>query len=214
MSTAYASHATLGPINAVTVHQRLLEALNSVLLRACLTDVGIEDVCNEAGIDPDTILPRFSAPEDFYIWILREEDTAFRRAMRAQVDETPCPNEEKLLATFDHLIEWFDDLHFFGCPFINIMGNIRDRDNPIYLEAVRHKSQMVAYFEDLARFGRYARPSVIAEEINLLHEGAIAVAQLTGSNHAALRGKKMAARLLANSEMAVERRQAKIARKK
>ena len=60
-----------------------------------------------------------------------------------------------------------------------------------------HKRLVLAYFEELAHAARFAEPKRIAAEINLLHEGAIAVAQMTRTAEPARQAKRMAAQLLA-----------------
>ena len=56
----------------------------------------------------------------------------------------------------------------------------------------QHKRLMIAYFEELARAAELKNPQGIAEEINLLHEGAIAVAHITGDATAAGKAKTVA----------------------
>jgi hypothetical protein len=55
---------------------------------------------------------------------------------------------------------------------------------------------MVAYFEELARAARLNDPVRIAEEVNLLHEGAIAVAHVTGDIRTARKAKVLANSLI------------------
>jgi hypothetical protein len=55
---------------------------------------------------------------------------------------------------------------------------------------------MVAYFEELGWAAKLSDPRRIAEEINLLHEGATAVAHISADPGAARRAKAMAANLL------------------
>jgi hypothetical protein len=63
---------------------------------------------------------------------------------------------------------------------------------------------VLAYFEELAHAARFAEPKRIAAEINLLHEGAIAVAQMTRTAEPARQAKRMAAQLLAAEGQAAE----------
>jgi hypothetical protein len=60
-----------------------------------------------------------------------------------------------------------------------------------------HKRLTLAYFEELAHAARLAEPKRVAAEIHLLHEGAIAVAQMTRTTEPAKQAKRMAAQLLA-----------------
>ena len=59
-----------------------------------------------------------------------------------------------------------------------------------------HKRLVVAYFEELAHAANIANPARFAEEINLLHEGATAVAHISGEPVEALKAKAVAAKLV------------------
>lgn len=62
--------------------------------------------------------------------------------------------------------------------------------------AVLHKRPVLAYFKEIAHAARLAEPKRVAAEINLLHEGAIAVARMTRTAQLARQARRMAARLL------------------
>ncbi len=128
--------------------------------------------------------------------MLKRVDAQFREDMRESVDKPGRSPKQKLLATFDFLEDWFKDKSFYGCPFISAAGEYGERQNPVFHEAALHKRLVVAYFEELARAADLSAPQQLAEEINLLHEGAIAVAHVSGDPNAAARAKTMAARLI------------------
>ena len=99
--------------------------------------------------------------------------------------------------TFDFLETLFRDERFRGCIFVSAAGEHKDTANPVFRAAALHKRLTLAYFEELAHAARFAEPKRIAAEINLLHEGAIAVAQMTRTAEPARQAKRMAAQLLA-----------------
>ena len=59
---------------------------------------------------------------------------------------------------------------------------------------------MVVYFEQLAEAAKVPDPKAVAEEINLLHEGAVAVAHMSGMCDAALKAKALGAKLLESAK--------------
>lgn len=157
---------------------------------------GVDLVIAEAGIAKTTLYRHFRTKEDLIVAVLRRIDERARANLRAAVDaasDDPC---EKLLATFDFLESWFKTDSFFGCPFVSAAGEYGDRKTAVFREAAMHKRLVLAYFEELARAAGFAEPKRIADEVNLLHEGAIAVAHVTGDAGAAHRAKAAAARLL------------------
>ena len=116
--------------------------------------------------------------------------------MRAFVEQRASDPVERLLVTFDFLETWLRNEWFRGCIFVSAAGEHKDTINPVFRAAAMHKRLVLAYFEELAHAARFAEPKRIAAEINLLHEGAIAVAQMTRTAEPARQAKRMAAQLL------------------
>jgi len=75
-----------------------------------------------------------------------------------------------------------------------------ERNNPVFQEVLMHKRLVIAYFEEIARAADLKEPKRLSEEINLLHEGAIAVAHISGASSAAQKAKAVAMRLIALSD--------------
>lgn len=165
---------------------------------------GIDLIIAEAGVAKTTLYRHFETKEDLILAALERRDEEARDAMRAFVEQRASDPVERLLVTFDWLETWFRDERFRGCPFISAAGEHKDTANPVFRAAVLHKRLTLAYFEELAHAARLAEPKRIAAEINLLHEGAIAVAQMTRTAEPARQAKRMAARLLAMEGQAAE----------
>jgi AcrR family transcriptional regulator len=157
---------------------------------------GVDLVIAEAGIAKTTLYRHFRTKEDLIVAVLRRIDERARANLRAAVDAASDDPKEKLLATFDFLERWFKDESFFGCPFVSAAGEYGDRNTAVFREAAMHKRLVLAYLEELVRAARLPDPERLAADINLLHEGAIAVAHVTGDAGAARQAKAIAARLL------------------
>ncbi len=116
--------------------------------------------------------------------------------MRQAVDKSGRDPKQKILTTFDFLEDWFEDKSFYGCPFMSAAGEYGERRSTVFQEAAMHKRLVVAYFEELARAAHLNDPRRVAEEINLLHEGATATAHITGDAGEARKAKAIAAKLI------------------
>ena len=162
--------------------------------------VGVDRVIAEAGIAKTTLYRHFKSKEELIVAVLRRIDEQFREDMRECVDRIAREPEQKILATFDFLEDWFKEEAFYGCAFMCAAGEYSVRPSAVFQEAAMHKRLMVSYLEELARAAELNDPGRVAEEINLLHEGATAVAHITGEPGAAIKAKAVAARLIEDAK--------------
>ncbi len=176
--------------------EHLIDVATELFNRLGYHAAGVDQIIAEAGIAKTTLYRHFKSKDDLIVAVLRRIDERYRDDMRQAVDTLPREPKQKLLATFDFLESWFKDEEFYGCPFMSAAGEYGERGNPVFQEAVLHKRLMIAYFEDLARTAELDDPKRVAEEINLLHEGATAVAQINGDPTIARKAKIAAARLI------------------
>lgn len=157
---------------------------------------GIDRVIKEAGIAKTTLYRHFETKDDLVLAVLRRIDERFREELRQFVEERDRSPRERILATFDFLERWFESESFHGCPFISAAAEYGDATGAVFREAAAHKRLVIAYFEELTHAGGFAEPKRRAQEINLLHEGAIAVAHTTRSAAPARLARSVAAQLL------------------
>ena len=179
---------------------QLIAAASDLFNRHGYHAAGIDRVIEESGIAKTTLYRHFKSKDDLIVAVLEKADEKFRDAMRAHVDASAYSDDEKLLATFDYLEEWFASDDFCGCPFISAASEFGEKPNAILQSATMHKRLVVAYFEELARLGHFARPRLLAEQINLLHEGATAVAHINRQPGIALNAGAIARSLLAAAD--------------
>ncbi|MDA0239680.1 MAG: TetR/AcrR family transcriptional regulator [Proteobacteria bacterium] len=176
--------------------EHLIDVAASLFNRLGYHAAGIDLVIAEAGIAKTTLYRHFKSKEDLIVAVLKRVDTQFRDKMRTTVEASGKPKGENLLATFEFLEAWFKEKNFHGCPFISAAGEFGDQPSMVFQEAAMHKRLIIAYFEELARADGLRDPQRLAEEINLLHEGATAVAHITGDPAAAAKAKAVAERLI------------------
>ncbi len=179
--------------------EHLVEVAARIFNRLGYHGAGIDQVIAESGIAKTTLYRHFESKEDLIVAVLRRIDEQYRDRMRQTVDKLATSPRDKLIATFDFLESWFSDTSFYGCPFMSAAAEYSDRHSPVFMESSTHKRLVLAYFEELARAAKLKEPKRVASEINLLHEGATAVAHISGEAREARRAKSMAATLVQRS---------------
>lgn len=177
-------------------HEHLINVAIEMFNRLGYHAVGVDQIIAEAGIAKTTLYRHFRSKDDLIVAVLRRIDERYRHDMRQAVDTLAHESKQKLIATFDFLESWFKDNEFYGCPFMSAAGEYNVRTSPVFQEAMLHKRLMIAYFEELARAAELDKPTRVAEEINLLHEGATAVAQINDDPTTARKAKAVAVRLI------------------
>ena len=83
---------------------------------------GVDRIINEEGVSKKTLYTHFRSKEKLLIAALRHYDGLFRNNFMRKVDQSAKSPQEKLLAIFDVAQDWFSQNKFFGCMFINIIG--------------------------------------------------------------------------------------------
>lgn len=157
--------------------------------------VGVDTIIAEAGVAKTTLYRHFETKELLISAALRKIDDQFRVDLREFAEQAATDPLDQLLATFDFLELWFSNKTFYGCPFIKAAGEYSDT-NQIFQEVILHKRLVIAYFEELIRAAELPNPEQLAEEINLLQEGAIAFAQVTRDSSVAKKAKAVAKKIL------------------
>ena len=184
--------------------EHLIDVAAELFNRLGYHAAGVDHVIAEAGIAKTTLYRHFKSKEQLIVAVLRRVDERYREDLRQAVDKLEREPKQKILATFDFLEDWFEDKSFYGCPFMGAAGEYGERHSAVFQEAAMHKRLVVAYFEELARAAQLNDPRRVAEEINLLHEGATAAAHITGDAGEARKAKAIAVELIKGASVGLD----------
>jgi len=114
-----------------------------------------------------------------------------------QVDRLAKTPHKKLIAIFDVAEAWFSQKKFFGCMFINVIGEYSKRDSPIRDICNQFKRLMRNYIRDLCVQAGVEEPDILADKLALLFEGAVVTSQVSLNPAAAHTAKDIARSLIA-----------------
>ena len=193
-----------GPHHAVATEttaarERLLLAASDLFCRQGINATGVDAIVAAAGTAKTTLYKAFGSKEGLIEAVLEHEGSAWRDWFIGQVDALPGDASAKLVHLFDVLKKWFAEEHFYGCPFINAVGECDKDDDRMRTIALKHKGLVMEKIRELARAARPDDPEGLAHEMALLIDGAIVSALITRDPGVADHARNAAQRVLMRS---------------
>jgi AcrR family transcriptional regulator len=159
---------------------RLLSAATHLFCKNGINATGIDAIIAEAGTAKTTLYKLFGSKTNLVHAVLESEGRQWREWFIASLEQGGGDAHTKLSRIFPALKRWFAEERFYGCPFINAVGE-HDKDQKQFRTvAMRHKKVVLAHIEKLAADMGAAEPQVLAHQLALLMDGAIVAAMVTG----------------------------------
>lgn len=182
----------------------LIQAALELFLRQGFHAVGVDAIAARAGITKRTLYYHFKSKDELILAVLRYRDERFRNDFMRSVEERAEGPAERLLAIFDVAEEWFQQDDFYGCLFVGAMNEYPDPGTPIRNMCREAKGLVHDYINLLAKKAHLNQPGPLSEQLVLLLEGAITMAQVNNSSLSAVQAKKAAEILIRNSRAPVQ----------
>lgn len=158
---------------------RIIGAATRLFCREGIHATGIDRILAEAGAAKMTLYNQFGSKEVLVEVVLKREGEAWRDWFRdalARSGDTPA---ERLLNLFDVLRGWFERQDYFGCAFINAVGEYTKSDDRIRALALEHKMQVLGFLAEEIALAGCRDPEDLLHELALLMDGAIVAALVT-----------------------------------
>ena len=176
--------------------EQLIDTAIALFAKQGYHATGIDTILEHAGVSKKTLYRHFRSKDELILAALKKYDGLFRNSFMRQVEERAEAPEDRLLAIFDVAAAWFSQNNFFGCMFINAVGEYSEPDTAIRRVCQEFKALMRGYIEGLCRELPLAEPAGLAEELALLLEGATVTAQVAQNRGRAAEVAKHAAACL------------------
>jgi AcrR family transcriptional regulator len=189
---------TLGHLlpDRASARERILNAAYDLFSRHGLQSVGINSVVEHSGVAKRTLYRHFASKDELIVEFLRMREERWTKAwLLRQVEERATEPQERLLAIFDVLHEWFQDEELEGCSFINVLLEVDDRSSPVRQATVEHLATIRRFLEELATQAGVERPDDFARRWGILVKGSIVAAQ-EGDREAGRRAQDVGRALL------------------
>ena len=160
---------------------------------------GVDKIIATAGVSKKTLYNHFKSKDELILATLRKRDELFRNIIMRDTERLGATSKERLLSIFDAHDIWFNSRNFSGCMFINASAEFSSQQNPNHMLCVEHKRLIRNYLEALAVQADAKDPALLAQQLNLLLEGAIVEAHVSNNKQGAQLAKTIATMLLNNA---------------
>ena len=158
---------------------RLLAAATHLFCKNGINATGIDAIIDEAGTAKTTLYKLFGSKTNLVHAVLESEGRQWREWFIGAIETGGGDAETKLARIFPALKSWFGEERFYGCPFINAVGE-HDKDQKQFRAiAIKHKKVVLAHLERLASEMGASEPAVLAHQLGLLIDGAIVAAMVS-----------------------------------
>ena len=158
---------------------RLLSAATHLFCKNGINATGIDAIIDEAGTAKTTLYKLFGSKTNLVHAVLESEGRQWREWFIGAIEQGGGDAETKLARIFPALKSWFSEERFYGCPFINAVGE-HDKDAKQFRAiAMKHKKVVLAHIEKLAAEMGASEPHVLAHQLALLIDGAIVAAMVS-----------------------------------
>jgi AcrR family transcriptional regulator len=162
-----------------TARGRLLSAATHLFCKNGINATGIDAIIEQAGTAKTTLYKLFGSKTNLVHAVLESEGRRWREWFIGAIEQGGGEPQEKLSRIFPALKSWFGEDRFYGCPFINAVGE-HDKDQKQFRSiAMKHKKVVLAHIGKLAAEMGAAEPEVLAHQLALLIDGAIVAAMVS-----------------------------------
>mgnify|MGYP001267180652 CR=1 FL=1 len=158
----------------------LIDAAMRVFYKHGFHGSSLDDIQREGGISRMTLYNHFKSKDELVVAAMRRRDEIFRHRLMKFVDAKAKTPHERLLAVFDFHEDWFTGSEFCGCMFINAAAEFSVADSAPRRIAAEHKQEIVRYLRQECEAAGFDDPGDVAEQLNILLEGAIVTARVVG----------------------------------
>jgi AcrR family transcriptional regulator len=178
----------------------IAEVAGELFYREGIHGVGIDRIADTVGLTKRTIYHHYRSRDELIA-------AALRYAPRADFPAQGTPSE-RIIGAFTFLEKFLEDTRYRGCPYIIFAAELTDRAHPARRLIERRLQQRRRWFHDRAVEAGLAEPEEVAEELDVLFDGAVASGAKRGDLAATRAARRIAVRIL---DQAKRKRIARIA---
>ena len=159
-------------------HERILDAATRLLYHDGV-HVSIDRIITEAQVAPMTVYRQFGGKDELVAATLERWSASWLGWLHDRIDRRGDDPVQRMSGLWEALEEWFATEEFRGSLIANAATELRgEPGHPAQKVIAAHRAAMRQFLVDLAVMTRAQDPAGLAGELEVLVEGAVAVAMV------------------------------------
>jgi len=192
------SALTTDKTEKIPPRERILAVAGELFYRHGIRAVGVDSIAEAAGTNKMTLYRHFQSKDELVAEYLRQAakgEVANWERLRARHPDDPLAQLRAWLKDMsDHVVSRDER----GCPLANAAVELPEKDHPARRVIEECKAAVRARAIELCRAAELDEPELLADELNLMLEGARVTAQSVGVDGLGARLKRMSEALIAS----------------
>ncbi len=164
---------------AASTKEKLIQAGHEIFYREGFLAVGLDRLLKEVGCSKQTFYNHFESKDDLIVAVIDEHHRWWSQEIRDRIERAAGPDPRKqLMAMFNVMDDIIHSPEYRGCIYINAAVEFPQPKHPAHQSARKAKADGVALLEDLAKRAGASEPLAMAQEIDMIMEGALITHQV------------------------------------
>lgn len=180
--------------------ERLIAAATRLFCRFGVNSVGVDAIVEAAGTAKTTLYKVFGSKDGLVEAVLEREGRIWRTWFIDEIDGPGGSATERLARVGPALRQWFGRADFYGCPFINAVGESDKTDDRLRSLAIAHKKIVLERIAALCAEAGCREPHEVAHTLGLIIDGAIVAALITRNTAVADMAGRACAAIVAEAQ--------------
>lgn len=181
----------------------ILQAADVLFTQNGFNGTGVDAIARASGVTKRTLYKQFGSKQGLIEAVLDQHTARMMAAVRVHLEALALPPRERLLACFDYYRTWFAGPNFSGCIFIKTVNEFGNCSLELTKKAQASKLAMRELLREIALEAGIGSAESLADELHLLLEGSIVVAQMGRGPDVIDTARMMAADRVAQADAAL-----------
>lgn len=164
----------------LSMREKLIKAGHEIFYREGFLAVGLDRLLNEVGCSKQTFYNHFESKDDLIVAVIDQHHEWWSTEIKERLMRIAGPEPRaQLLAIFDITEEILNDPEYRGCIYINAAVEFPLPHHPAHQSARKAKADGVEMLRSLAERAGASNPEAMAQEIDMILEGALVTKQVS-----------------------------------